>query len=99
MNDHDIPPRATGPRVEIAYQRIEALPGERQGEARRRFSRSFSASPISLRAEGCTFEGLDVVWPDGERWPRAYDRPIPHDMKEPLPGPIWVTDRIPMVKR
>jgi NAD(P)-dependent dehydrogenase (short-subunit alcohol dehydrogenase family) len=73
------------------YQRIEALPPERQGEARRRFGLSWDASPVALRVEGCTFVGLDVVWPDGERWPRAYNRPIPIEMKEPAPGPIWVS--------
>ena len=58
-----------GDRRDETHKRIAALPRERQGEAMRRASRSYSAPDTCLRHDGCTREGDDIVWPDGERGP------------------------------
>ncbi len=40
-------------------------------ESMRRRSMSYSASEYQLTRNGCMIEGDEVVWPDGERWPRG----------------------------
>ena len=62
-------PHPDDDRLREAHARINALPKDRQGEAMRRASRSYSAPEFCVRFDGYTLEGQDVVWPDGERWP------------------------------
>ncbi len=53
----------------MAHARIAALPKERQPEALRRLSRSYSAPDTCIRFDGCRREGDVIAWPDGEWWP------------------------------
>lgn len=48
---------------------IASLPKEQQTEAYRRASCSYSGERSAL-AWGAHVEGDDMVWPDGERYPR-----------------------------
>ncbi len=53
-----------------SHRRIAAMPKHLHHEAMRRLSRSFSAPDFAVTYDGCRIEGHQVVWRDGERWPR-----------------------------
>lgn len=72
------------PTLALAHRKIAMLPVEKQHEAMRRMSRSYSAGENTLRIDGCHFEGGEVVWPDGERFPR---------------NPQKIEDEMPVTKR
>jgi hypothetical protein len=58
-----------GPRLLEAHERIAALAGEARREAMTRASRSYWAPKMCVEHDGCTRDGDEIVWPDGERWP------------------------------
>jgi hypothetical protein len=64
---------AGDPRSE-AHARIAALPRGKQREAMVRASRSYSEPIICVDHDDCKIDGADVVWPDGERWPKGPGR-------------------------
>lgn len=63
--------------LHLAHERIAALQGEARLTAMRRLSRSYSVPERCVVDEGCTIDGSEVVWPDGERWPADPERLTP----------------------
>lgn len=63
------PARGDHDRLAEAHARIAAMPKEQRREAYIRASRSYSAPRMCVEHDGCTRDGDDIVWPDGERWP------------------------------
>ena len=58
-------------RLREAHERIAAMPNEQQREAMARASRSYSAPRSCVEHDGCRIDtgAMEMVWPDGERWP------------------------------
>lgn len=61
-------------RLATVHERIATLSGEQRREAMRRLSVSYSAE-WSATERGAHIDGDEMVWPDGERYPRRTTEP------------------------
>ena len=68
-------PRHDDARLAAAHARIAAMPKEKHHEAMARASRSYSAPRMCVEHDGCRIDAarMEMVWPDGERWPMRSD--------------------------
>lgn len=59
----------------LQWDAIGRLPPEKQASARHRAAWSHSHPDECLSREGCTRDGDEVVWPDGERYLAGPEKP------------------------